>query len=147
MAEQASERIRIEATRDDCLAVVLDFDNYPTWAGDVKQVTVIDRDDEGRGTKVEYRVAGLGKSIRYTLTYDYSSLPESFSWTLVEGEGLRALDGSYRFDFDGETTRVHYDLAVDLSLPVPGIIKRRAAGKIMGTALKELKKAVEGRNR
>ncbi len=147
MAEQASERIRIDATRDDCLAVVLDFESYPTWANDVKQVTVIERDDQGRGAKVEYRAAGLGKSMRYTLVYDYSALPESFTWTLAQGEGLRALDGSYRFDSDGETTRVHYDLSVDLSLPVPGIIKRRAAGKIMGTALKELKKAVEGRDR
>jgi len=38
---------------------------------------------------------------------------------------------------------VHYDLEVDISFPLPGLIKRRAAGMIMGTALKELKKAVE----
>ena len=143
MAEQASERIRIDASREQCLAVVLDFERYPDWARDVKQVTILERDEEGRGVKVEFRAAGLGKSFRYTLAYDFSALPDSFSWSLIEGEGLRRLDGSYRFEPEDESTRVHYELAVDIAIPLPGLIKRRAAGMIMGTALKELKKAVE----
>jgi uncharacterized membrane protein len=143
VAEQASERIRIDAPRDKCLQVVLDFEHYPDWARDLKEVTVKERDAEGRGAHVEFRAAGLGKSFRYTLEYDYSQLPSSFSWRLVEGEGLRRLDGSYRFETEDDSTRVHYDLEVDISFPLPGLIKRRAAGMIMGTALKELKKAVE----
>ncbi len=143
MAEQASERIRIDAPVDKCLQVVLDFEHYTDWARDLKEVTIVERDGEGRGSQVEFRAAGLGKSFRYTLQYDYSQLPSSFSWHLVEGEGLRRLDGSYRFESEDDSTRVHYDLEVDISFPLPGLIKRRAAGMIMGTALKELKKAVE----
>lgn len=146
MAETASERIRIDAPREACLAVVLDFERYPEWARDVKQVTVLEADGEGRGEKVEFRAAGLGKSFRYTLAYDFSELPAAFSWSLVEGEGLRRLDGSYRFEPADGSTRVHYDLAVDIAIPLPGLIKRRAAGMIMGTALKELKKAVEAQS-
>jgi hypothetical protein len=57
---------------------------------------------------------------------------------------LRRLDGSYRFESDGPaSTRVHYELAVELAVPLPGLVKRRAAGLIMGSALKELKKQVE----
>ena len=57
---------------------------------------------------------------------------------------LRRLDGTYRFEPDGEaSTRVHYELAVELAVPLPGLLKRRAAGLIMGSALKELKKQVE----
>jgi hypothetical protein len=33
---------------------------------------------------------------------------------------------------------------VDLKVPLPGFVKRRAEGRIMGTALKELKVRVEG---
>jgi hypothetical protein len=36
VAEQASERIRIDATRDKCLQVVLDFERYTDWARDLK---------------------------------------------------------------------------------------------------------------
>jgi hypothetical protein len=143
MAEHASERIRIDATPDECLAVVLDFENYPSWAKDLKQVTITERDAEGRGRLVEFRAAAMGQSFKYVLAYDYADLPESFSWILDSGEKLRRLDGTYRFEPEGDGTRVHYDLVVDLSIPLPGIIKRRAAGMIMGTALRELKKAVE----
>ena len=143
MAEQANERIRVAASPERCFEVVIDFEQYPEWARDVKQATILSRDDAGRGSQVEYRAAGLGKSFHYTLHYDYSDAPESLSWKLVEGDMLRRLDGSYRFEPDGDATLVHYDLTVDLSAPLPGLIKRRAAGMIMGTALRELKKEIE----
>ena len=144
MAEHANERIRIDASLDDCLAVLLDFENYPSWARDLKQVTIQERDDDGRGRLVEFRAAAMGQSFKYVLEYNYTEMPASFSWVLNSGEKLRQLDGTYRFEPEGDATRVHYDLVVDLSIPLPGLIKRRAAGMIMGTALRELKKAVEG---
>ena len=144
MADQASERIRIEAPADRCFDVAVDFESYPEWAKDVKSATVLEVDDEGRGKKVEYRAAALGRSVRYVLEYDYSDAPESFSWHFVEGDMLRRLDGTYRFEAEGDSsTRVHYDLAVEIGIPLPGLLKRRAAGLIMGSALKELKKQVE----
>ena len=144
MAEHANERIRIDASLDDCLGVVLDFENYPSWARDLKQVTIQERDEAGRGRLVEFRAAAMGQSFKYVLEYNYTEMPDSFSWVLNSGEKLRQLDGTYRFEPEGDATRVHYDLVVDLSIPLPGLIKRRAAGMIMGTALRELKKAVEG---
>jgi uncharacterized membrane protein len=143
VAETANERIRIEAPPQRCYEVATDFEEYPKWAKDVKQAKVIERDDEGRGRKVEYRAAAMGRSIRYVLDYDYADAPAAFSWKLVEGDMLRRLDGRYGFQPDGEATRVTYELVVDLSVPMPGLIKRRAAGLIMGSALKELKREVE----
>jgi len=143
MPEHANERIRVDAPPVRCFEVAIDFERYPDWARDVKEVTVLERDDAGRGARVEYRAAAIGKSIRYTLAYDYSGAPDTFSWQLVEGDMLRALDGEYRFEPDDGGTRVHYDLTVDLSMPLPGFMKRRAAGMIMGTALKELKREAE----
>jgi uncharacterized membrane protein len=143
VAETANERIRIEAPPQRCYEVATDFEEYPKWAKDVKQAKVIERDDEGRGRKVEYRAAAMGRSIRYVLDYDYADAPAAFSWTLVEGDMLRRLDGRYGFQPDGEATRVTYELVVDLSVPMPGLIKRRAAGLIMGSALKELKREIE----
>jgi uncharacterized membrane protein len=143
VAEQVSDRIRIGAPPKRCYEVATDYERYPEWAKDVKQASVLERDSEGRGAKVEYRAAAFGRSTRYVLQYDYSAAPGAFSWTLVEGEMVRAIDGTYRFDADGDGTRVSYDLAIEPSIPVPGFLKRRTAGKIVGTALKELKKEVE----
>jgi uncharacterized membrane protein len=143
MTETAHERIRVEAPADRCWDVAVDFESYPEWA-DVKEVKIVEQDPEGRGKRVEYRVAALGKSVRYVLEYDYSEAPTAFSWKLVEGDLVRRLDGSYRFEPQSpSSTRVHYDLVVDLAVPLPGLVKRRAAGLIMGSALRELKKQVE----
>lgn len=143
MTDTASERIRVDAPADRCFDVAVDFESYPEWARDVREAKVLETDDEGRGAKVEYRAAALGKSIRYVLAYDYSEAPAAFSWSFVEGDMLRRLDGSYRFEPEGDSTRVHYELAVELAVPMPGLIKRRAAGLIMGSALKELKRQIE----
>jgi uncharacterized membrane protein len=144
VAEQVSDRIHIDAPPGRCYEVAIDYERYPEWAKDVKQVAVLERDAERRGAKVEYRAAAFGRSTRYVLQYDYSKAPGAFSWTLVEGEMVRAIDGTYRFNADGDGTRVSYDLAIEPSIPLPGFLKRRTAGMIVGTALKELKKAVEG---
>ena len=143
MTDTASERIRVEAAADRCYDVAIDFESYPEWVRDVKEAKILETDEEGRGKRVEFRAAALGKSIRYVLEYDYSDAPHSFSWKFVDGDMLRRLDGTYRFEPDGDSTRVHYDLAVEPAVPLPGLLKRRAAGLIMGSALKELKKQVE----
>ena len=144
MTDTASERIRIEAPADRCFDVAVDYESYPEWLRDVKEAKILESDGEGRGLRVEYRAAALGKSVRYILAYDYTKAPDEFSWQFVEGDMLRRLDGSYRFEAESPTaTRVHYELAVDLAMPLPGLVKRRAAGLIMGSALKELKKQVE----
>jgi len=111
VAEQVSDRIRIDAPPQRCYEVAIDYERYPEWAKDIKQATVLERDAERRGAKVEYRAAAFGRSARYVLQYDYSAAPAAFSWTLVEGEMVRAIDGTYRFDADGDGTRVSYDRA------------------------------------
>jgi len=143
MAERATEQILINATPAELLSVLLAFERYPDWAADIKDVNVLERDDEGRGTLVAYRAAAMGQSARYTLAYDYSDIPNSMSWKLTEGSIMRVLDGSYTFEAQDVGTLVTYHLEVDLIVPIPGFVKRRAQGKIMGTALRELKKFVE----
>ncbi len=143
MTETANERITVQASPAAVYGVAIDFEEYPTWVKDIKSATVLTTDEEGRGIQVEYRAAALGRSIRYVLEYEYSEAPEAFSWKFVEGDMLRRLDGRYAFTAEGEATRVHYQLAVELAIPLPGMIKRRASGLIMGSALRELKKECE----
>ena len=139
MADEAHERITVGATPARCYEVATSFERYPEWARDVKDVTVLRQDDQGRAAQVEFRVAGLGQSIRYVLEYDYADAPAAFGWRLVDSDKLRSLDGRYGFEAQGDGTRVAYDLAIDVAIPLPGLIKRQAARMIVATALKELK--------
>ena len=143
MADEARESIHIEASPEQCYAVAIDFDRYPEWATDVKRVEVLDRDGEGRGTLVRYQISALGKTIGYDLAYDYTDAPAGFAWTLEKADFLSRLDGAYRFDADGGGTNVGYVLAVDVTLPLPGFMKRAAAGMIVDNAMKQLKGYIE----
>jgi len=71
MSDEARETIHVEALPQRCYEVAIDFDRYPEWATDVKEVEVLDRDEHGRGTLVRYRISALGKTISYNLDYDY----------------------------------------------------------------------------
>ena len=75
MAESASQTITIAAAPDRVWAIATDFDRYPEWAKDVKDVIVRTRDEQGRPTEVEFRASALGRSTHYTLGYDYSQAP------------------------------------------------------------------------
>lgn len=146
MSEQAKEQIRIAAPVDRCFATLVDFASYPEWAGDLKEVAVVETDSEGRAVVVEFRAAAMGRSTTYRLRYDYSSAPNRLGWELVEGDLPRELDGAYVLTAaeDGVATDVVYELAIDLVYPIPGFVKRRAEGRIIKTALSELKARVEG---
>ena len=148
MSDAAEEHIRIAAPPQRCFEVAVDFERYPEWATDVKEAEVLARDDEGRGSKVRFAVAAMGQNIRYTLDYDYAGAPTEFSWTLAESNVLTVLDGSYHFEPDPDTgvgggTALTYRLAVDLNLPLPGFMKRQAAGMVINNALKGFKRYLE----
>ena len=147
MSEQAREQIRINAPVARCFATLVDFETYPEWAGDLKEVHVVETDGEGRGVVVEFRAAAMGRSTTYQLKYDYAGAPNRLQWELVSGDLQRELDGAYVLEpsaDDGDSTEVAYELAVDLIIPIPGFVKRRAEGRIIKTALSELKARVEG---
>jgi hypothetical protein len=57
---------------------------------------------------------------------------------------LRALDGSYILVPVSGGTEVTYQLAVDVKIPMLGMIKRKAEKVIIDRALAGLKKRVEG---
>jgi hypothetical protein len=145
MAEQATETMQIAAPADEILGVLLDFEAYPTWATDLKGVTVDSRDEQGRAKEVTFRAAAMGRSTSYTLRYDHG--PSHLAWELVRGDIMRKLDGSYELAPAGTNGRtdVTYHLAVDLVIPLPGFVKRRAEQKIIHTALRELRARVEAR--
>ena len=147
MADFVTEETTIDAPVDEVLDVLLDFERYPEWARDIKSVQVIDRDGDGRPGRVRFRAAAMGRSTSYTLQYQHSE-PGRLAWELIEGDITRRLDGSYRLTAaDDRRTLVHYELEVELMLPLPGFVKRRSQAKIMHTALRELKARVEGRAR
>ena len=143
MADTASLTISIAAPLERCWTIATDFEKYPEWATDVKSAVVRQKDTEGRATQVEFRTSALGRSTHYVLEYDYSAAPHRLAWKMVSGDIMRAVDGAYMFAPDASGGVVlTYNLSIDLIVPLPGFVKRRAEVRILNT-VKELKVRAE----
>ena len=143
MAQRATETITVDAPPQRVYDVVTDFEHYDAWVSDLKRIDVLTRDELGRALEVEFRAAAFGRSTTYTLHYDYSHAPQQLSWHQIKGDLTETLNGQYRFEADGDETRVTYDLEVELLVPIPTFIKSRAAYRIQTQALRELKVQAE----
>lgn len=146
MVDQATQQMVVGASPAHTWDVLTKFTDYPAWAHELKSVSVLEHDDQGRGLRVAFRAAAMGRSTNYTLRYDYSQAPHVLAWVQEEGDVTRMLDGSYELlpvDGDPDSTNVVYNLVVDLVLPLPGFVKRRAEGRIIHTALRELRDYLE----
>lgn len=148
MADSTRSTITIDAPPSEIIDVIADLEAYPEWVKDMKHVEILSEDGDGWPDRARFTLdAGPIKdtySLDYTWEVDEDGLG-AVSWTLVEATILKAMDGTYTLEQVGEgQTHVIYDLAVDINIPMLGMIKRKAAKVITDTALTELKKRCEG---
>lgn len=143
MAEQTTSSIVVSAKPSEVMAVIADFDSYPAWAQGVKKADVLGQTLEGRAKHVYFELDASPIKDEYTLEYEWTG-DRTVRWWLVHGKMLKSMDGRYNLEGreDG-TTEVTYQLAVDISIPMIGMLKRKAEKVIIDTALKGLKKRVE----
>jgi ribosome-associated toxin RatA of RatAB toxin-antitoxin module len=143
MAEQTSSSIVIDADPSSVMAVIADFAAYPEWVQGVKKVDVVAEAADGRAEQVYFELDASPIKDQYTLAYDWDG-DRAVRWNLVEGRMLQAMDGAYELEDRGDgSTEVTYRLAVDISIPMIGMLKRKAEKVIIDNALKGLKKRVE----
>lgn len=142
VGERQQDRITIDAAADAVWQVITDIDTYPEWADGVLEAEVLTTDDQGWPLTARFRIDAKVAEVTYTLRYRYDG--DDVHWVLDEGDMLSQLDGSYELTRDGDdTTTVVYTLEVDVDLPLPSFLKKRAAKQIMDTGLKRLKKRAE----
>ena len=143
MADRTESSIVIAADPSRVMAVIADIASYPEWSNGVKSVEILTEYEDGRPADARFVVDAGAIKDTYQLEYDWVD-DSSVSWTLVEGQMMKALDGSYELSGNPDgTTTVVYRLAVDVGIPMIGLIKRKAEKVIVDTALRGLKERVE----
>jgi carbon monoxide dehydrogenase subunit G len=144
MAERTEGTTEIDATPEEIMEVITDFESYPEWAEGIRAAKVKRRDDEGRPAEVAFEFSAMGFEASYTLVYDYAPEHGGVSWTSKQASGaVRGVEGEYVLEAEDGDTTVTYRLAVEIAVPLPGFLKRRADKQAIKTALEGLKKRVE----
>jgi len=142
--EQTTSSIVIPASVDAIMDVIADFDSYPAWAKVARAEVLSSYGPEqgGRAKEVFFALEVPPIKDEYTLAYVWHD-ETRVTWTLAEGKMLRSLEGAYEArDLGDGTTEVTYRLALDLSMPMIGMIKRKGEKILIETALKGLKQRV-----
>jgi uncharacterized membrane protein len=143
MADQSTQSITVDAPAADVMAVIADFPAYPQWVAAAKKVEVVEEGADGRAQQVHFVLDAGAVKDEYVLDYTWDG-DRKVSWTLVKGQMQKRNDGSYTLVESDGRTEVTYSITIDLAIPMLGMIKRKAEKVILDTALKELKKRVEG---
>ncbi|MCF8555338.1 MAG: SRPBCC family protein [Candidatus Planktophila sp.] len=144
MAEFSKSVITIDAPIAEVQKLLFELDKYPEWSTQIKSSEALDRDDQGRVTKVKMSIdAGMMKD-RLTLDYDWSQAPSKLSFSLEDADLLTGMDGIYTISsIDEDTTEVVYELEVSLSMPIPAMMRQKAEKATIDAALAQLKSHLE----
>ncbi|SFO27825.1 Polyketide cyclase / dehydrase and lipid transport [Geodermatophilus obscurus] len=143
MAEQSTQSIVVSAPAADVMGVIADFAAYPQWVKAARTVEVLEAGPDGRARRVRFVIDATVLTDEYVLDYTWDD-DRRVSWTLVQSKIMKRQEGSYTLSGTDGGTEVTYRLTVDMAVPMIGMLKRRAEKVILDTALKELKKRVEG---
>ncbi|MFV0495204.1 SRPBCC family protein [Mycobacterium sp.] len=144
MADKTEQTIYIDADPAEVMKAIADLESYPEWINEYKQVDVLDTDDAGYPKKARMLMDATIFKDTLIMNYDWPTDRQSVSWVLESSSLLRSLEGSYILTPKDAGTDVTYQLAVDLAIPMIGMLKRKAERRLIDGALKDLKKRVEG---
>ena len=147
-----SVTVEIAAPPGVVLDAIADVEKYPRWAHSTAMVTVRGYEGDGWPDNVEFTVTGGPLKDRYTVDYDWDVHEDgtgTVTYALVSSELLSALEG--RFDLvpteDGAGTRLTHSLALDVTVPMLGLLKRRAERALVTAFVEQLRTHVEARTR
>jgi uncharacterized membrane protein len=141
----AEHTVEIDAPIQTCFSAIIDYETFPSWQGAVVDTEVLDWDNRGRGKRVRLFVDAKVRKVDYTLDYSYDE-PVRIEWDFVEGNGINAADGHYLFeDLGNDRTRATYKLGLEVGIPLPGPVARRAHKSTLKGSVEDLKNEAERR--
>ena len=140
MAITETREVVIDATPDEILDVLLNLESLPEWSSVHRKIEILERDDQGHPSRSKQVVKLVGVSDEQELAYTVHD--DGVSWTLISAKQQRAQEGRYTLSPEGDSTRVRFELTVDLLMPVPGFLVKKGAKSLLDTATKGLRDRV-----
>lgn len=136
-----SESIEIKALPERILKVLTDVTTYPDWNKTVKEVHVLEQDEQGRPRQAQFLVNAVVKMLTYVIRIEYST--DTILYQMVSGN-MKRNEGSYRVipRLDGVTTLI-YTFEQDPDVPIPAMLLRKGIKMGARQMLQDLKGLIE----
>jgi uncharacterized membrane protein len=140
MAIKETREIVIEASVDEILDVIADFEAMPEWSDPHQSAEILETGNDGRPSKVKMKVRTAGITDEQVVAYTWSG--NDVSWTLVSSGQQKSQDGKYTLVPKGSDTLVKMEISVDPNVPLPGFVLKRAVKGTIDSATKALRERV-----
>lgn len=140
MALNESRDIVIEASPEEILDVIADFDAMPEWSEPHQSAEILDTGDDGRPRRVKMKVKVAGITDEQVVAYTWGD--NVVSWKLVSSSQQKAQDGKYTLVRQDNGTLVKFELFADPNVPLPGFVLKRAVKGTIDSATKALRERV-----
>jgi uncharacterized membrane protein len=146
MGIRGERTVEIDAPLERVFEIAADIEHAPEWQESLKDVEVIERDTDGRATRVDTESDASVRTIRSRMTFAYDP-PTSITWAQERGD-VKAMNGWWQLEDLGEgRTRATYGLDVDpgrmLGLLLRGPVEGKVRDYLVGGAAEGLKGRAE----
>ncbi|WP_123023532.1 SRPBCC family protein [Mycolicibacterium stellerae] len=141
MAVRASREVVVAAPPEAILDVLADIEAVPTWSALHKSAEILDRHPDGRPHHVKATLKIMGITDKEILEYHWGD--RWMVWDSSQTFQQRGLHGEYNLTPEGEdTTRVRFDIILELGAPVPHFLVKRAKKMVLDVATEALRDRV-----
>ena len=143
---KGNRSVEIDAPVERCYEIAADIENSVEWQGSLKDVEVLERDDQRRAVLVETESDAKVKRVRAVLRFSYDP-PTAIHWEQEKGDA-KSLHGSWAFEDLGDgRTRATYALESDpgriLGMLLRGPAEAKVRDCLVGGAAEGLKEKAE----
>ena len=142
MAGTITKSELIAASVDRVTAVILDVEAYPQWQREMKEVTILSKDDLGRPLTVKFDISTMGQAATYTLEFAYPA-PTVIETHLIEGDMITKQDQTYEVLESGDQTELRYSLDIMIKWSVPAFMLDAIIKKGVKTNVSGIKSVAE----
>ncbi|WP_314036053.1 SRPBCC family protein [Dietzia sp. CH92] len=141
MAVSVQSVTTIEAGVPEIMSVLADVESLVDWSESHREVEVREADDEGWPIVVWERISQYGMTEEMVVRYEWYD--GEVSWSLVSSTNQKVQNARYVLTDNGDgTTRVVFDLEVELKVKLPGMVVKKAQKHIADVATAGLREEV-----
>jgi len=129
--------IEISAPIKAVYDVITDFESYPEFLNETKDVEIIKHNP--KSARVTFKI-NLIKKITYTLDIKFTP-PKGIAWKLVEGDLMKKNSGKWKLSKNNDGTKAVYEIDMEFG----GLVPKAISSKLIGSSLPSMMKAFRDR--
>lgn len=113
-----SKTVEVDASAEEIMAIVADFEAYPQWNEEVKGAWILARYDDGRPCQLRLDASVSGYDITYIQAIYYPG-ENQIQTVMQQGDLFSKQEQVFSVVSMGATTLLTVDLDVETTMPVP----------------------------